>query len=294
MIGSPFNFYNYTGVERKVTFNLKAYAMSQIELMMMWRKIEFLAQFNYPGGYTDGGIVLTNLMKFTFGDLYHNRVCFLDSLTYSIEDSENLWDLGEGNAKVVVSDKYDTDFPFSGKFAPYEGATPLTISATADIEVGGGRREGIRPGQNKVYDPNTKKGFVEDINNTNNDRSRQVSDLSMSNFRLPKFLNISVGVTFIESRSTTARLYDFGAPLSNDVRPAVTKDTTSDGNKQNNAAKGSGGTGGTAAGGTQGPVPVKNVEKKIKGTNVPDGTKQAQFGGFGGGSFGGGGAGGGF
>lgn len=291
MIGSPFNFYNYTGVERKVTFNLKAYAMSQVELMMMWRKIEFLAQFNYPGGYTDSGVVLANLMKFTFGDLYHNRVCFLDNLTYSIEDSENLWELGEGNAKVVVSDAYDTQFEFDGKFTPYEGGSTLNFGATADIEVKGSRVEGIRDGENRVYDPVTKQGFVEELPSRQNDRARTVSQQPMNNFRLPKFINISVGLTFIESRNTTAvRLYDFGTPLSNEVAPNPSK-PTGDGNKQNNNT-GGGNTGGGGGGGAKpGPVATKDVRKKIKGTNVPDGTDQVKFGG---GTFGGGGAGGGF
>jgi hypothetical protein len=276
MIGSPFNFYNYTGVERKVTFNLKAYAMSQVELMMMWRKIEFLAQFNYPGGYTDSGVVLANLMKFTFGDLYHNRVCFLDNLTYSIEDSENLWELGEGNAKVVVSDKYDNGYEFDGKFAPYEGGSTLTFGSTADIEVLGSRTEGIREGENRVYDPVTKKGFVEELPSKANDRSKQVSTQSMSNFRLPKFINISVGLTFIESRNTTNRLYDFGTPLSNDTAPKASN-PTGDGNKGNNAASGK--QGGAAGGAAKpSPAPVKDIQKKIKGTNVPDGTKQANRG----------------
>ena len=295
MIGSPFNFYNYTGIERKVTFNLKAYAMSSIELAMMWRKIEFLANFNYPGGYTDGGIVLPNLAKFTFGDLYHNRVCFLDSLSYSIEDSENLWELGDGQMKYGVSDYYDNDYEFNGKFRANPGGEVISNSGQAFTTIAR-TNEGIKEGENRIYDPITKTGFL--IDNAGDTARVGYNDVnySMKSFRLPKFLNASIGVTFIESRSTTTRLYDFGSPLSNDVRPAVTRDTTSDGNKQNNAAKGSGGTGGTAAGGTaaggtQGPVPVKNVEKKIKGTNVPDGTKQVQFGG---GTFGGGGAGGGF
>lgn len=275
MIGSPFNFYNYTGVERKITFNLKAYAMSQVELMMMWRKIEFLAKFNYPGGYTDTGFVLANLMKFTFGDLYHNRVCFLDSLTYSIEDNENLWELGEGNAKVVVSDAYDSQFEFDGRFTPYEGGSTLNFGSTAEIEVRGSKTEGIRKGENRVYDPITNQGFIEDISSTAKDRSRTVSTQSMSNFRLPKFINISVGLTFIESRNTTNRLYDFGTPLSNDTAPKPSA-ATGDGNKQNNAASKN------AGGATKpSPAPAKDIQKKIKGTNVPDGTKQAN-GGFGG------------
>jgi hypothetical protein len=304
MIGSPFNFYNYTGIERKVTFNLKAYAMSQVELMMMWRKIEFLAKFNYPGGYTDTGVVLANLMKFTFGDLYHNRVCFLDSLTYSIEDNENLWELGEGNAKVVVSDKYDNGYEFDGKFVPYEGGSTLAFGSTADIEVGGSRIEGIRAGENRVYNPVTKKGFVEELPSKTNDRAKSVSTQSMSNFRLPKFINISVGLTFIESRNTTNRLYDFGTSLSNDTEPSPTTNTGGGNTGGGNTGGGNTGGGNTGAGNTgvvggnagvtPGPVVTQNITKKIKGTNVPDGTKQAQFGGFGGGSFGGGGAGGGF
>jgi hypothetical protein len=296
MIGSPFNFYNYTGVERKVTFNLKAYAMSQIELMMMWRKIEFLAQFNYPGGYTDGGIVLANLMKFTFGDLYHNRVCFLDSLTYSIEDSENLWDLGEESAKIIASDKYNTRYEFQNKFTPYKGGStigtmiigtfptgsngePITSDIDFNNDLGsidaspGGMMEGIKiNSKNKIYDPVTKGSFIEQMNSGGNeDKVRMSSGVSMSNYRLPKFLNISVGVTFIESRNTTTRLYDYGGSLNNAVSPPAGKSQTSDGNKQNNAASNttSQGAGGTS---TTNTIQTKTVTKqsKIKGTNVPN------------------------
>ena len=35
MLGHPFNFYNYTNIERKLTFNFKSYAMSQPELVLM-------------------------------------------------------------------------------------------------------------------------------------------------------------------------------------------------------------------------------------------------------------------
>jgi hypothetical protein len=297
MIGSPFNFYNYTGIERKVTFNLKAYAMSSIELAMMWRKIEFLANFNYPGGYTDGGIVLANLAKFTFGDLYHNRVCFLDSLSYSIVDSENLWELGDGQMRYGLSNYYDNDYEFNGKFIAKPGGAVISNSGQTlftDIK----KSEGIKEGENRVYDPVTKTGFVEDVNSNDSSRvSFQDVNYSMKNFRLPKFLNASIGVTFIESRNTTTRLYDYGDTLNNSVSPGTGASSTSDGNKQNNAtnADRNSNQGGGSSPSTN-LVETKNVtkQKKIKGTNVPDGTKQAQFGGFGGGSFGGGGAGGGF
>jgi hypothetical protein len=253
--------------------------MSSIELAMMWRKIEFLANFNYPGGYTDGGIVLANLAKFTFGDLYHNRVCFLDSLSYSIEDSENLWELGDGQMRYGLSNYYDNDYEFNGKFIAKPGGAVISNSGQTlftDIK----KSEGIKEGENRVYDPVTKTGFVQDVNSNDSSRvSFQDVNYSMKNFRLPKFLNASIGVTFIESRNTTSRLYDYGGSLSNAVSPPVGKSQTSDGNKQNNAssnttAKGAGGTSGTNL------VETKNVtkQKKIAGTNVPDGTKQVNTG----------------
>jgi hypothetical protein len=92
-------------------------------------------------------------------------------------------------------------------------------------------------------------------------------------------------------------LYDYGDSLNNSVAPGTGASSTSDGNKQNNvtSADRNANQGGGSSPSTN-LVETKNVtkQKKIAGTNVPDGTKQAQFGGFGGGSFGGGGAGGNF
>ena len=269
MIGSPFNFYNYTGVERKVTFNLKAYAMSSVELAMMWRKIEFLANFNYPGAYTDGGIVLANLAKFTFGDLYHNRVCFLDSLSYSIEDSENLWELGDGQMKYGVSDYYDNDYEFNGKFRASPGGEVISNSGQAFATIAR-NREGIKIGENRVYDPVTKTGFVQEVLGGTARVGYNDVNYNMKNFRLPKFLNASIGVTFIESRNTTTRLYDYGGSLNNAVSPPAGKSQTSDGNKQNNAASNttSQGTGGTS---TTSAVKTQTVTKQPKGggSNIP-------------------------
>ena len=102
MLGSPFNFYSYTSVERKLQFNMKVYAMSQAELVLMWRRLEFLAHCAYPYKYNTG-IIEPTLLSFTFGSIYNNKACFLDSLTYSIDDAENLWELGGGQLKVRES-----------------------------------------------------------------------------------------------------------------------------------------------------------------------------------------------
>jgi hypothetical protein len=246
--------------------------MSSIELAMMWRKIEFLANFNYPGAYTDGGIVLANLAKFTFGDLYHNRVCFLDSLSYSIEDSENLWELGDGDMKYAISDYYDNDYEFNGKFraSPGGGVISTTAGVSGFTRIDRNPETIVSNASNKIYDPVAKKGFIDRVGQEGR-VSYQNVNYSMKNFRLPKFLNASIGVTFIESRNTTTRLYDYGGSLNNAVSPPAGKSQTSDGNKQNNAASNttSQGAGGTS---TTNTIQTKTVTKqsKIKGTNVPN------------------------
>ena len=91
--------------------------MSQSELVMMWRRLEYLAHLTYPASYSAGGVVQPNLVKFTFGSIYSDKVCFIDALTYSIEDSENLWETGGGKVK----NKKVFPRPHGGRFLTYCG-----------------------------------------------------------------------------------------------------------------------------------------------------------------------------
>jgi len=215
MIGSPFSFYTYQKIERKLTFNMKVYAMSQSELVMMWRRLEYLAHLTYPASYSGGGIVQPNLVKFTFGSIYNDKVCFIDALTYSIEDSENLWETGGGKVKNKRG-----RYIFDGIF--YKDATNSgpTLSTTT-AEVYETKRDRIMDSDstsanskyvNEVYSKKDKKSNIHIETDTD---TVSTGNYNMDEYKLPKIINAAVGLTFIESRNdTTANIYGYGKPIT--------------------------------------------------------------------------------
>ena len=215
MIGSPFSFYTYQKIERKLTFNMKVYAMSQSELVMMWRRLEYLAHLTYPASYSAGGVVQPNLVKFTFGSIYSDKVCFIDALTYSIEDSENLWETGGGKVKNKKG-KYLFDGTFY-KDATNSGPTLSTTTA----EVYETKRDRIMQSDaksenskyvNEIYSKKDKKS---NIHTETDVESVSTGNYDMDEYKLPKIINAAVGLTFIESRNdTTANIYGYGKPIT--------------------------------------------------------------------------------
>ena len=77
--------------------------MNSAELANNWTKIEFLTSLAYPLGYQSGdiGSVRAPIIYFTVGDLYKDRVSFIESLQYTIPDNSN-WQL-DGNMKDYKS-----------------------------------------------------------------------------------------------------------------------------------------------------------------------------------------------
>jgi hypothetical protein len=91
-IGNPFSFYTYTGIEKTVGFSFKVYSSNQQEHIAVWERLNFLTSLVYPQGYVDGAIV-PPFIKFSMGDLYKNKDCFIESLTYTIPDDAT-WEIG--------------------------------------------------------------------------------------------------------------------------------------------------------------------------------------------------------
>jgi hypothetical protein len=116
--GNPFNFYTYGGIERNVSFNFIIYPMNSAELVNNWSKIEFLTSLTYPLGYQSGdiGSVRAPIIYFTMGDLYKDRVSFIESLQYTIPDNSN-WQL-DGTQK---------DYESSGAFFDKVGASKTSV-----------------------------------------------------------------------------------------------------------------------------------------------------------------------
>jgi hypothetical protein len=104
-LGSPFNYYTYSGIERTVSFNLKLFSLNPSEHVIMWQKLDFLTSLTYPIGYSDNTYIIPPFLKFTMGDLYKNKECFITSLSYTMEDNGG-WELGNpiiGDSKITVA-----------------------------------------------------------------------------------------------------------------------------------------------------------------------------------------------
>ena len=206
MLGHPFNFYNFTSVERILTFNFKSYAMSQPELVLMWRRLEFISHCTYPDSYTGSGIFQPTLIYFTFGNLYVDKVCFIDSLSYSIDESENLWELGGDKIKtkagrfVDFNSKFNVGADNNSKLLSISGINKTQKTGKFEVE------------NNEVYNKGTNSSNIKSKENTITYNS---GDLNMDHYKLPKIVNASIGLTFIESRNTTQNnLYGYGKPIS--------------------------------------------------------------------------------
>ena len=91
-IGNPFSFYTYTGIEKTLGFSFKVYSSNQQEHIAVWERLNFLTSLVYPQGYVDGAIV-PPFIKFSMGDLYKDKNCFIESLTYTIPDDAT-WEIG--------------------------------------------------------------------------------------------------------------------------------------------------------------------------------------------------------
>jgi hypothetical protein len=65
---------------------------------------------------------------------------------------------------------------------------------------------------NEVYNKGTNSSNIKAKENVINYNS---GDLNMDHYKLPKIINASIGLTFIESRNTTQNnLYGYGKPIS--------------------------------------------------------------------------------
>ncbi len=105
-LGSPFSHYTYGGVERSVSFNFKVYSLNVAEHIIAWEKINYLTGLAYPIDFADSDTYFKPpFIKLTLGNLYKNKECFIESLSYSIDDNAP-WEVGSvglpDRAKVSI------------------------------------------------------------------------------------------------------------------------------------------------------------------------------------------------
>lgn len=87
-VGNPYSYYTYDGIERSVTFTIKIYCMSPIELQSNWERLTNLTKMAYPS-ITSGRKVNPPIIQFRLGDIYVGKIGFIDSLSHTIPDGSN-------------------------------------------------------------------------------------------------------------------------------------------------------------------------------------------------------------
>ena len=102
-IGSPFNFYTYSSIERSVSFKFVVYSLSLEEHKAAWDRIRFLTSLVYSQGFgSNSRYVVPPFIRFSLGDLYNKKFGFIESLSYTIDDNTP-WEIGLNGTD---SDKY--------------------------------------------------------------------------------------------------------------------------------------------------------------------------------------------
>lgn len=96
-LGSAFNYYTYGGIERSVSFTLTLYSTNSQEHVAMWERINFLTSLAYPAGYYGETYVIAPFTKVTIGNLYKNKECIIDSLSYTVDDTAG-WEIGNNKS----------------------------------------------------------------------------------------------------------------------------------------------------------------------------------------------------
>lgn len=97
-LGSPFKVNRYQGVERSLKFNLKLYYLTNGQKLNMVKKINYLKSLAFPyeqisqmtygnDNQTSQYAFSPNLLYLTIGDMYKNLFGYMESLSFTVEDT---------------------------------------------------------------------------------------------------------------------------------------------------------------------------------------------------------------
>lgn len=93
-LGNPYTFYTYQTMDRDLTFSFSVYALSSEEHKSNWEKLDFLTSLVYPQNTNINDVYVTPpLVKVTMGNMYKNKLGFIESLSYTIDDNTP-WEIG--------------------------------------------------------------------------------------------------------------------------------------------------------------------------------------------------------
>ena len=89
-VGRPDNVFAYQGTNREIGFTFDIYPKSDMELVTLWEKINYLAGLTYPSWEKSNGggqAMIAPFCKLTIGDMYKDTTGYISSLTFSVQEN---------------------------------------------------------------------------------------------------------------------------------------------------------------------------------------------------------------
>ena len=130
-IGRADQTYVYSGYTRSISFGFKVAALSEMDLPVMWNKIDYLKQLTLP--LYDKGLLGTDdieprpkapFVELTIGDLYVDQPGYFSSINLTIPQSSN-WETKDGHQLTHICN-VSVDFTYIGKKLPKLNPAALT------------------------------------------------------------------------------------------------------------------------------------------------------------------------
>lgn len=105
-IGRGEKFYNYSGFDRKVSLSWTVAAQSKVELIPMYKKLNYLASVCAPD-YSEFGYMRGNIITLTIGGYFYEQPGIITGFNYDMNDDNSTWEIGindEGNSDNTVKE----------------------------------------------------------------------------------------------------------------------------------------------------------------------------------------------
>ena len=92
-IGRGEKFYTYAGFDRKVSLSWTVAAQSKVELIPMYKKLNYLASVCAPN-YSEDGYMQGNIVQLTIGGYFYEQYGIITGFNYEMNDDTATWEIG--------------------------------------------------------------------------------------------------------------------------------------------------------------------------------------------------------
>lgn len=136
MIGRADPNYYYTGFGRSLQLGFNIYATSRDEVKPIWRKLNALAGYTAPKYGTNTIAPTAPWLRMTIGDLFIQQPILIDSVSYTLQDSDTQWEINIENdpemKQVPIKISVSLGIKVITDYLPENGGQFYTLSARND------------------------------------------------------------------------------------------------------------------------------------------------------------------